>query len=74
VILIVLIRRQSRLIVLSIVLLIYEFDKSIECIELLWLYIVGYICLLTGKSMRGSILDDSKRSSIQYWLYFRLSE
>lgn len=29
------------------------------------------ICII---SMRGSILDTSERSSIQYWLYIRLSE
>jgi sn1-specific diacylglycerol lipase len=96
-----------RLIILSIVLLVFEYDKSIKCIELLWIYIVAYICLLFGEfftlqktrknflingknsllaalsiielgiciiSMRGSILDTSERSSMQYWLYIRLSE
>lgn len=38
-----------RLIILSIILLLFEYDKSIECIELLWGYIVGYICLLFGE-------------------------
>lgn len=38
-----------RLIILSVVLLVFEYDRSIKCIELLWIYIVAYICLLFGK-------------------------
>lgn len=96
-----------RLIILSIVITIFDFDKSIRCIELLWFYIIGYIALLAGKkidihtnidknsklyifsnvsvtvlielaicivSMRGSILDTSPRSSMKYWLYFKISK
>ncbi|CAO1396104.1 unnamed protein product [Diamesa serratosioi] len=70
------------LIILSFVLIIFEYDKSIKCIEYLWFYIIGYICLLVAitlveiaiciVSMRGSILDTSPRASMQYWLYLRL--
>lgn len=96
-----------RLIILSAIFLIFEYDKSIKSVELLWFYIVFYICLLAGEflhikyhtnliikrkkkivlsvlsinelcicivSMRGSILETSKRSSMQYWLYLRLSK
>lgn len=38
-----------RLIVLSVVLLVFEYDKSIKCIELLWYYLFGYIGLLLGE-------------------------
>ncbi|CAG9802490.1 unnamed protein product [Chironomus riparius] len=69
------------LIILTTILLLFEYDKSIKCVELLWFYIVIYICLLAVisinelciciVSMRGSILETSKRSSMQYWLYVR---
>lgn len=39
-----------RLIILSTILLIFEYDKSIKSIELLWFYIVFYICLIAGES------------------------
>lgn len=42
-------RIRIRLIILSIILLLFEYDKSIKCIELLWYLIVGYICLLSGE-------------------------
>lgn len=40
---------RFRLIILSVILLLFEYDKSIKCIELLWYYIVGYVCLLFGE-------------------------
>ena len=95
--------QSIRLIVLSTIPIIFDFDKTQKCVELLWFFIIFYICLLAGEStcqitklliniwlshrllvlsvnelcmcivsMRGSILETSKRSSMQYWLYLRL--
>ncbi|KAG5681216.1 hypothetical protein PVAND_010670 [Polypedilum vanderplanki] len=70
------------LFILSSILLLFEYDSSIKCVELLKFYIVAYICLLSVLSinelciciisMRGGILQNEKRSSMQYWLYIRL--
>ncbi|KRT83150.1 hypothetical protein AMK59_3055, partial [Oryctes borbonicus] len=71
-----------RTIILGVLLGIVYFDCSIQCIKLLWEFILGYltilaICmisevLISVVSLRGSILNTAPRASMQYLLYIRL--
>ncbi|XP_066255734.1 diacylglycerol lipase-alpha isoform X3 [Euwallacea similis] len=70
-------------IILGIVLFVVKYDKSVQCVLLLWGLIVGYLAILLLSmvlelavcvvALRGSILDTGPRSSMQYILYIRLS-
>ncbi|CAG9829666.1 unnamed protein product [Diabrotica balteata] len=70
-------------IILSVVLFLLKYDRSVQCIFLMWGLIVGYLALLILSmvtelcicvvAMRGSILDTGKRASMQYILYLRLT-
>ncbi|XP_050498458.1 diacylglycerol lipase-alpha isoform X2 [Diabrotica virgifera virgifera] len=70
-------------IILSAVLFLLKYDRSVQCIFLMWGFIVGYLALLILSmvtelcicvvAMRGSILDTGKRASMQYILYLRLT-
>lgn len=61
---------QFRLIILSVVLLAFEYDKSIKCIELLWMYVVAYICLLFGEFFDVACAKKLiKRAKIRLQLY-----
>ncbi|KAJ8688354.1 hypothetical protein QAD02_024149, partial [Eretmocerus hayati] len=71
-----------RAITLGVLLGLLDWDRSIQCILLLWEYIIGYLaimmlsmaiefsmCLL---ATRGSILDTNARAPMQHLLYIRL--
>ncbi|CAH1129425.1 unnamed protein product [Ceutorhynchus assimilis] len=70
-------------IILGIVLFVVEYDKSVQCVLLLWGLVVGYLALLLLSmvlevavcivALRGSILDTAPRNSMQYILYIRMS-
>ncbi|KAL1488240.1 hypothetical protein ABEB36_015195 [Hypothenemus hampei] len=70
-------------IILGVVLYVVEYDKSVQCVLLLWGLVVGYLIILLLSmiielavcvvALRGSILDTTPRSSMQYILYIRLS-
>ncbi|XP_018570256.1 sn1-specific diacylglycerol lipase alpha isoform X2 [Anoplophora glabripennis] len=70
-------------IVLVIILFLVEYDRSVQCVKLLWSLVVGYLAILIlsmaieicvcAVAMRGSILDTGKRASMQYILYLRLT-
>ncbi|CAH0548856.1 unnamed protein product [Brassicogethes aeneus] len=70
-------------IILSCALGLIHFDRSKQCVLLIWYLILGYLGLLLLSmafemcicivAMRGSILDITKRSSMQYILYLRLT-
>ncbi|KAJ8917361.1 hypothetical protein NQ315_002383 [Exocentrus adspersus] len=70
-------------IVLVIILFLVEYDRSVQCVLLLWGLVVGYLVILVlsmaieicvcAVAMRGSILDTGKRASMQYILYLRLT-
>lgn len=74
----------SRTIILGVVLFVIEYDKSVQCVMLLWGLVVGYLVILIlsmavevcicAVAMRGSILDTGPRASMQYILYLRLSK
>lgn len=69
-------------IVLAVLLGIIEFDKTVDCVNLLWQFVIAYLVLLCLSlvnellicivSMRGSILNTKPRASMQYLLYVRL--
>ncbi|XP_058798543.1 diacylglycerol lipase-alpha isoform X1 [Phymastichus coffea] len=69
-------------IVLGVLLGVLEWDRSMQCVLLLWEYVIGYLvifvtsmavefamCLL---ATRGSILDTAARAPMQHLLYIRL--
>ncbi|XP_055709573.1 diacylglycerol lipase-alpha isoform X1 [Phlebotomus papatasi] len=68
--------------ILALVLGLIEYDNSVRCIELMWLYKIGYVVVLIVSllvevticviSMRGSILETSLRTSMNYWVYLKL--
>uniref|UniRef100_A0A6B2EG71 Diacylglycerol lipase-alpha n=1 Tax=Phlebotomus kandelakii TaxID=1109342 RepID=A0A6B2EG71_9DIPT len=70
------------LFILALVLGLVEYDNSVRCIELMWLYKIGYVVVLIVSllvevticviSMRGSILETSLRTSMNYWVYLKL--
>lgn len=70
-------------IILGLVLILVKYDRSVQCVLLLWGLVVGYLALLIVAmiieicvcivALRGSILDTGPRSSMQYILYIRLS-
>ncbi|XP_021695200.1 sn1-specific diacylglycerol lipase alpha isoform X3 [Aedes aegypti] len=70
------------LIVLAVVTGVFQYDRSVRCIELLWFFQIGYItilccCILLEVaicivSMRGSILDMEPRAIMPYLLYTRV--
>ncbi|XP_050302492.1 diacylglycerol lipase-alpha isoform X2 [Anthonomus grandis grandis] len=70
-------------IILAVILFILKFDKSVHCILLIWSLVVGYLAILLVSivievavcvvALRGSILDTTPRSSMQYILYIRLA-
>ncbi|XP_035779280.1 diacylglycerol lipase-alpha-like isoform X2 [Anopheles albimanus] len=70
------------LLVLLVVTLSFHFDQSSECQRQLWHLQIGYMvllavcmameCAICVISMRGSILDTERRTSMQYLLYGRL--
>ncbi|XP_031776610.1 sn1-specific diacylglycerol lipase alpha isoform X3 [Nasonia vitripennis] len=69
-------------IVLGVLLGILEWDRSIQCVLLLWEYILGYLAIFISSmavefsmcmlATRGSILDTAARAPMQYLLYIRL--
>ncbi|XP_074029499.1 inactivation no afterpotential E [Leptinotarsa decemlineata] len=70
-------------IVLGTILFLVEYDRSVQCVLLVWVLVVGYLAILIlsmaieicvcAVAMRGSILDTGKRASMQYILYLRLT-
>ncbi|XP_059617635.1 diacylglycerol lipase-alpha isoform X3 [Phlebotomus argentipes] len=70
------------LFILALVLGLVQYDNSVRCIELMWLYKIGYAVVLIVSllvevticviSMRGSILETSLRTSMNYWVYLKL--
>ncbi|XP_022246378.1 sn1-specific diacylglycerol lipase alpha-like isoform X2 [Limulus polyphemus] len=70
------------LIVLSVILTVVDFGQWSQCMIDLYEHVLGYIVILTGCiivegfiswiSMRGTILDNRPRVSMQYLLYVRL--
>ncbi|KAJ8985199.1 hypothetical protein NQ317_018228 [Molorchus minor] len=70
-------------IILSAILFLVQYDRSVQCVLQLWGLVVGYLGILVVSmaievtvciiAMRGSILDTGKRSSMQYILYLRLT-
>ncbi|KAK9674916.1 Lipase (class 3), partial [Popillia japonica] len=72
----------KKTIILGVHLGIVTFDCTIECVKLLWEFILGYLVILAicmvievciiVVSLRGSILNTAPRSSMQYLLYIRL--
>ncbi|XP_060532736.1 diacylglycerol lipase-alpha isoform X2 [Cylas formicarius] len=70
-------------VIMGAVLFVVNYDKSVQCVLLLWGLVVGYLGILLLSmaieicvcivALRGSILDTSPRSSMQYILYIRLS-
>ncbi|XP_056633606.1 diacylglycerol lipase-alpha isoform X2 [Diorhabda sublineata] len=70
-------------IILSVILSLVNYDRSVYSIFLLWCLIIGYLVILIFSmlielvicvvAMRGSILDTGKRASMQYILYLRLT-
>ncbi|XP_015602963.1 sn1-specific diacylglycerol lipase alpha isoform X2 [Cephus cinctus] len=69
-------------IVLSVLLGILEWDRNVNCIFLLWEYVLGYLAIFLASmtvefsmcvlATRGSILDTAPRAPMQYLLYLRL--
>lgn len=61
-----------------------EFDRSIQCVGLLWDFVLGYLVILALSqatelcisivAMRGSILDTAPRASMRYLLYIRVGK
>ncbi|CAG9814969.1 unnamed protein product [Phaedon cochleariae] len=70
-------------IILGVVLFLVEYDRSQQCVLLLWSLVVGYLAILVlsmalevsvcAVAIRGSILDTGKRAAMQYILYLRLT-
>ncbi|XP_049824553.1 diacylglycerol lipase-alpha isoform X3 [Aethina tumida] len=70
-------------IILGCVLFLIHFDRSVQCVLLLWCLILVYLVILILSlavefaicvvAMRGSILETAQRSSMQYILYLRLT-
>lgn len=71
-----------RIIILGLLLYFLEWDHNVQCVFLLWEYVIGYLaifilsmviefsmCLL---ATRGSILDTDARAPMQHLLYIRL--
>ncbi|XP_062538021.1 diacylglycerol lipase-alpha isoform X2 [Armigeres subalbatus] len=68
--------------VLAVVTGVFQYDRSVRCIELLWFFQIGYItilccCILLEVaicivSMRGSILDMEPRAIMPHLLYTRV--
>ncbi|XP_055616248.1 diacylglycerol lipase-alpha isoform X3 [Toxorhynchites rutilus septentrionalis] len=68
--------------VLAVVTGVFQYDRSVRCIELLWYFQIGYLTILSlcvllelaicVVSMRGSILDTGPRASMPYLLYGRV--
>nr|XP_029733226.1 uncharacterized protein LOC109404729 isoform X1 [Aedes albopictus] len=68
--------------VLGVVTGLFQYDRSIRCIELLWFFQIGYISILSCcillevaiciVAMRGSILDMGPRAIMPYLLYTRV--
>ncbi|XP_065081564.1 diacylglycerol lipase-alpha isoform X2 [Ochlerotatus camptorhynchus] len=68
--------------VLAVVTGIFQYDRSVQCIELLWYFQIGYISILSCcilleiaiciVAMRGSILDMEPRAVMPYLLYTRV--
>ncbi|XP_023315106.1 sn1-specific diacylglycerol lipase alpha isoform X2 [Trichogramma pretiosum] len=72
----------SQIVILAVYVGISEWDRSVQCVLLLWHYFIGYLVVF-GCSMatefsicalatRGSILDTNARAPMQYLLYVRL--
>ncbi|XP_055389650.1 diacylglycerol lipase-alpha isoform X2 [Condylostylus longicornis] len=69
------------LLILCISISVLDYDRSILSIKLLWYYKIGYLVILILSvavelaicitSMRGSILDTGKRSTMNYWIYLK---
>ncbi|XP_076304469.1 inactivation no afterpotential E isoform X2 [Tachypleus tridentatus] len=72
----------TMLVVLSVILTVVDFGQWSQCMIDLYEHVLGYIVILTGCiivegfiswiSMRGTILDNRPRVSMQYLLYVRL--
>ncbi|KAF7279477.1 hypothetical protein GWI33_007192 [Rhynchophorus ferrugineus] len=70
-------------IILTVILIVVKYDRSVQCVLLLWGLVIGYLVILILSmvieicvcvvALRGSILDTGPRSSMQYILYIRLS-
>uniref|UniRef100_A0AAR5Q0G7 Diacylglycerol lipase-alpha n=1 Tax=Dendroctonus ponderosae TaxID=77166 RepID=A0AAR5Q0G7_DENPD len=70
-------------IILGVIFVVVEYDRSVHCVLLLWGLVVGYLAILLLSmiievavcvvALRGSILETGPRSSMQYILYIRLS-
>ncbi|XP_054279844.1 diacylglycerol lipase-alpha isoform X2 [Macrosteles quadrilineatus] len=71
------------LVVITVVLVLADFDRSIRCVWLLWQYCLGYagilVCsafldlMISMVAMRGGILDVDARAPMRYLIYIRLS-
>jgi sn1-specific diacylglycerol lipase len=46
-----------RLIILTFILFLFEYNKSIKCIEFLWIYIIGYLAMLFGNELSRDHLN-----------------
>ncbi|KAG8335368.1 hypothetical protein J6590_069652 [Homalodisca vitripennis] len=72
----------NRFVVLVLVLLLVDFDRSIRCVSLLWQHCLGYAAILVASAfldlmismvaMRGGILDVEARAPMKYLIYIRL--
>ncbi|XP_023245102.1 sn1-specific diacylglycerol lipase alpha [Copidosoma floridanum] len=70
------------LIILAVLLYMLEWDLNVQCVLLLWEYVIGYIILFLVSmaielsmcvlATRGSILNTLARAPMQYVLYARL--
>ncbi|XP_046683149.1 diacylglycerol lipase-alpha isoform X1 [Homalodisca vitripennis] len=70
-------------VVLVLVLLLVDFDRSIRCVSLLWQHCLGYAAILVASAfldlmismvaMRGGILDVEARAPMKYLIYIRLA-
>lgn len=73
-----------RLLVLTVVLTLVEFDRSIRCVSLLWQHCVAYAVILITSAMmdfviscvamRGGILDVDARAPMKYLVYARVGK
>ncbi|XP_044764014.1 diacylglycerol lipase-alpha isoform X2 [Coccinella septempunctata] len=69
-------------IVLTVLLILVHFDKKEDCVFWLWWFIIGYMIILVFSmvlelavaiiALKGTILDQEPRESMQYVLYVRV--
>lgn len=71
-------------IVLTLLLILVQFDRKTECVFWLWWFMIGYMIILVISmileftvaviALKGTILDQEPRESMQYVLYVRLGK